>query len=134
MVTSDAPQPSAIKYFLDEHIDPAVAGYLRAHAIEVLTARDAGRANRNISDAEQLGFATAQGRVLVSRDADFLKPREVPQLLSGMFAGIVALRRTVSVGEQARYLRYIAETETMETIAGQIRYFQHIPRGLFDDD
>ena len=134
MVTPDASQSRAIKYFLDEHIDPDVAAYLHARAIEVLTARDARRANRGISDADQLDFATAQGRVLVSRDEDFLKPREVPQLLSGMFAGIVALRRTVTVGEQARYLRYIAETETMETMASQIRYFQHIPRGLFDDD
>ena len=72
--------------------------------------------------------------VLVSRDEHFLNPKEVPQLVSGQFAGIVSLRRTIGIGEQARYLRYIAETETMETLFGQIRFYEPIPRGLFPDD
>lgn len=35
---------------------------------------------------------------------------------------------------QARYLRYLAATETMATMAGQIRYYEPIPHGIFPDD
>src|SRR5262249_46512196 len=84
-----------VRYFLDEHIDPGVAQYLRAHGIDVLTAPEAGRANQRISDTDQLAYATACGRALVSRDRHFLNPREVPQLGTGQHAGVVSLRRTV---------------------------------------
>jgi hypothetical protein len=46
----------------------------------------------------------------------------------------VSLRRAVGVGEQARFLRYLAEIETMESMAGQMRFYQPIPHGMFDDD
>ena len=125
---------SDVTIYLDEHINPAITTYLRTHGIDVLTALEAGRANQRIPDFEQLDFATSVGRVLVSRDADFLNPSTVPQLNTGQHAGIVTIRRTASIGEQARYLRYIAETETMETMAGQIRYYEQVPKGLFSDD
>jgi hypothetical protein len=99
----------------------------------VLTALEAGRANRRVSDTEQLDYATTEGRVLVSRDADFLNPDKLPQLLTGNYAGIEALRRLVSIGQQSRYLRYIAVTETIESLAGRIRYFEPIPPNLFPD-
>jgi hypothetical protein len=123
-----------VRYFLGEHIDPGVAQYLRAHGIDVLTSPEAGQANQRISDTDQLACATACGRALVSRDRHFLNPREVPQLDTGQHAGIVSLRRTVGVGEQGRYLRFVAETETMDGMAGQIRFYEPIPRGMFDDD
>jgi hypothetical protein len=127
-------EPDRVRYFLDEHIDPGVVPYLRAHGIDVITAFEAGRANKRIGDSDQLTYATSQGRVLVSRDKHFLNPREIPQLATGHHAGIVSLRRTVGVGEQVRYLRFIAETETPASIAGQIRFYQPIPHGIFDDD
>lgn len=123
-----------IRYYLDEHIDPAVAHYLLTHNIDVLTAFQANRANQRISDADQLAYSTSLHRVLVSRDKHFLNPGEVPQLATGEHAGIVAIRRTISIGAQARYLRYLAETEAMETLTGQIRYYEPIPDGMFPDD
>lgn len=44
---------------------------LRQRGIDILTAQDAGRAG--LSDAEQLAFATAQGRVTMTHDPDFLE-------------------------------------------------------------
>jgi hypothetical protein len=130
----DGTQSHPIRYYLDEHIDPAVSHYLLAHHIDVLAAFQANRANLRISDADQLTYATLEHRVLVSRDKHFLNPGEVPQLITGQHAGIVAIRRTITIGAQARYLRYLAETETMETLAGQIRYYEPIPHGMFPDD
>lgn len=125
-----------IRYYFDEHVRAAIVGYLRSRGIDVLTAQEAGRANRRIADAEQLSFATEQNRILVSSDSDFLNPKSVPQLLTGQFSGIVYLTYdvTITIGAQARYLRYLAATETMETLAGQIRYYELIPHGMFPDD
>jgi predicted nuclease of predicted toxin-antitoxin system len=127
------PASTPVCYFLDEHLSPDVASYLRRHGIDVLTALEAGRANRRVSDAEQLDYASNEGRVLVWRDADFLNPDKLPQLLTGNYAGILALRRLVGIGQQSRFLRYIAATETMESLAGRIRHFEPIPPDLFVD-
>lgn len=121
----------AVKFYFDEHVHPAVAAYLRKHSIDVLTAQEAGRAGQGVSDAEQLAFATANGRVLVTSDNDFLNPRIVPQLASGQHAGVVRLLLTVGVGGHSRYLRYIALTETAATAASRIFFSQLIADGLF---
>nr|MBF6592347.1 DUF5615 family PIN-like protein [Ktedonobacterales bacterium] len=124
-----------IHSYFDEHVRSApLTRFPRTRGIDVLTAQEALRAGQEIDDADQLAFATAQGRVLVSSDNHFLNPKVVPQLASGLHAGIVRLKDNVRIGEQGRYLRYIAQTETMATMAGQIRYYEPIPRGLFADD
>jgi len=60
----------AIRYYLDQNMWGAIAVGLRQHGIDVLTAQEAG--NCGLSDAEQLAFATTNGRVIVTFDVDFL--------------------------------------------------------------
>jgi len=55
---------------MDQHIPSAVSHGLRRHGIDILTAQEAGRCG--MSDEDQLAFATAQGRVVVTFDTDFL--------------------------------------------------------------
>ena len=59
-----------IRYFLDQHVYGAVVSGLRQHGIDVLTAQEAGRCGR--PDSDVLAFATAEGRVMVTFDPDFL--------------------------------------------------------------
>ncbi len=59
-----------IRYFFDQHIFGAVVTGLRQHGLDVETAQEAGRCG--LPDAEQLAYATAAGRVLVTFDPDFL--------------------------------------------------------------
>lgn len=59
-----------IQYYLDQHIPGAVVSGLRQHRIDVLSAQEAGRCG--LSDADQLAFATAQERVMVTFDPDYL--------------------------------------------------------------
>jgi predicted nuclease of predicted toxin-antitoxin system len=59
-----------VRFYLDEHIHGAVASGLRQHGIDVLTAQEAGRSG--LPDPDQLAFATAEDRVLVTHDTDFL--------------------------------------------------------------
>ncbi|HEY7424896.1 MAG TPA: DUF5615 family PIN-like protein [Gemmataceae bacterium] len=59
-----------IRYYLDQHIPGAVVNGLHQHGIDVLTAQEAGRCG--LSDPDQLAFATAQERVMVTFDPDYL--------------------------------------------------------------
>lgn len=58
----------AIRFFFDQHMP--IAGALRRHGADVLTAHEAGRCG--LTDEEQLRFATAEGRAVVTHDADYL--------------------------------------------------------------
>jgi hypothetical protein len=60
----------AIRYYTDQHFPLPVSLGLRRHGIDVLTAQEAGRGAA--SDPDQLAFATAEERVLVTFDTDFL--------------------------------------------------------------
>jgi predicted nuclease of predicted toxin-antitoxin system len=59
-----------IQFYMDQHIPAAVTQGLRQRGVEVLTAQDAGRCG--LSDVEQLQFATACERVMVTFGPDFL--------------------------------------------------------------
>jgi hypothetical protein len=107
-----------IRYHLDEHVDPAVAQGLRQRGVDVTTTVEAGLAGA--SDEAQLGFAAAQGRVLVTRDRHFLvlasegvahagiafwhsKRRNVGQLV----LDLVLLWRAVTAEEMLGYVEYV---------------------------
>lgn len=59
-----------IRFYFDEHIGHAIRDGLRRRGIDVLTPLDVGRVA--FSDDDQLAFARAQGRVMVTHDADYL--------------------------------------------------------------
>jgi hypothetical protein len=59
----------AIRFYFDEHIPNAAAKALRAKGADVLTVVEAGR--DTYPDEEQLRFATADARVVVTHDEDF---------------------------------------------------------------
>jgi predicted nuclease of predicted toxin-antitoxin system len=59
-----------LQFFFDQHIHGAVASGLRQHGVNVLTAQEAGRCG--LPDPDQLAFATAQERVMVTHDTDYL--------------------------------------------------------------
>jgi hypothetical protein len=62
--------PEPIQYFMDQHVPTAVTNALARHGVNVLTASDAGRCG--FSDADQLAFATAAQRVMVTFAPDFI--------------------------------------------------------------
>ncbi len=59
-----------IRFFMDQHFPGPASQGLRRHSVDVLTAQEAGRCG--LPDADQLAFATAAGRVVVTFDTDFL--------------------------------------------------------------
>jgi hypothetical protein len=61
----------ALRFHLDESVDPSIAVGLRQRGIDVTTAGDVQLLGA--SDRAHLGFALAQRRVLVTHDRDFLR-------------------------------------------------------------
>lgn len=62
--------PDSIRFYLDQHFPGPVAHGLRRHGVDILSAQEAGRCG--YSDQDQLAFAAAQQRVLVTFDSDYL--------------------------------------------------------------
>lgn len=60
-----------VKFYMDEHIHPAITAGLRLRGIDVLTAQDVRMLG--VPDSEHLAFATRENRVLFTHDDDFLK-------------------------------------------------------------
>lgn len=63
----------AIRFYFDEHIATLVTIGLRQRGVDVLTADEAGRSG--IPDPDQLAFAAAEERVMVTFDADICNLR-----------------------------------------------------------
>lgn len=127
------PQPP-VRFYFDEHVRQAVLDGVRSHHLDALSAYEAGQANKGILDTSQLAFATQLGRTLVSNDTDFLNFKVVPQLLTGEHAGVIYVHQLVSIGDQIRFLRYIAATETSASLRGTVRFFEPIPYGILPDE
>lgn len=108
-----------LRYFFDEHVKEPIADQLKRRGIDVLTAKDAGRANQEIPDDEQLAFAVSQGRVLVTADRDFTTlaytctPHE----------GVILLQREVAIGRYVEYLEAVALIVDPDEIRDQLVYY-----------
>ena len=59
----------AIRFYFDEHVPNAATVTLRKKGADVLTVFESGRVS--FPDEEQLRYATAQDRVVVTHDEDF---------------------------------------------------------------
>jgi len=63
--------PRTIRFHLDENCDPAIAHGLRRRGIDATTAADVGLLSAD--DAGHVAFAKAEGRLIFTQDADFLR-------------------------------------------------------------
>ncbi len=62
----------SLTFLLDEDISYTVAAGLRQRGVDAISVHEVGRANKRISDEDQLSYAAADERVLVSYNrADF---------------------------------------------------------------
>jgi uncharacterized protein with PIN domain len=60
-----------VRFLLDEHLPRAIAQALRRRGIDVVTSSDAGLLGA--PDEAHLERARVEGRIVVTRDADFLR-------------------------------------------------------------
>jgi hypothetical protein len=55
-----------VRFYLDEDVDVRLAPMVRAHGVDALCVRDAGKIGR--TDEEQLIYAIAEGRAIVTHN------------------------------------------------------------------
>jgi hypothetical protein len=105
-----------IRYYTDEHVSRAVIGGLRQRGVDVLSVPEANRIG--VPDHEQLAFALAEGRVLLTYDTDYLGLHA-----AGVnHAGIVYANQYTPVGEIIRGLMLIYQVLESAEMVGQVEY------------
>lgn len=105
-----------IRFHLDEHVDPAIATALRRAGIDVTTTNEAGL--RTQDDEAHLRFARAGGRVIVTRDQDFLGLANT----ASDHSGIVFYTANQSIREIIEGLILIYEVMLPGEMAGHVEY------------
>ena len=112
--------PLFISLYLDEDVSVLVAKLLRARGFAALTVQETGR--KGLSDEEQLEYAVASGRVLLTHN------RRHFERLAGEYAGsgkkhlgiIIAVRRRPN--EIASRLLPLLNQVTADEMVDQVRY------------
>jgi predicted nuclease of predicted toxin-antitoxin system len=106
-----------IRYFFDQHYPKQVAEGLRRRGLDVLTAQDAGRCG--LPDPDQLAFATADGRILVTFDSDYLALHQ-----SGVQHGGIAWCKATkySIGELIQLLFLLHGTSDRDSMRNCVEY------------
>jgi len=107
--------------YLDVHAPAAITRVLRRRGVDVLTAQEDGTARK--LDPELLDRAGALGRIVFTRDSDFLAEGVRRQRAGLHFATIVyAHQQHVSIGRCVDDLELIARASTPEEATDQIVY------------
>src|ERR1700676_490837 len=95
----------------------AVVSGLRQHGVDVLTAHEANRCGRD--DPEQLMFATAEQRVMVTFDSDYLALHQSGVAHSGI-AWCPAMK--YRIGQLVQMLLLLHGVHDRETMRNHVEY------------
>ena len=109
--------PRTIKFHLNEHCNSAIAAGLRRHGIDVTTTPEVGLIGA--TDEQQLAHAFGSGRMIFTKDSDYLRLDA-----SGTpHAGIAYChQQSRSIGEIVDGLVLIWEVYDPQEVAGRVEY------------
>ena len=105
-----------IRFHLDEHIPQSIARGLELRGIDVMTALRAGLLGA--MDEDHLAFATHEGRVLVTRDRDFIRLH----VEGRSHAGIVIVSNPFQIGRIVRHLALMQQVLDSSELRGRLEY------------
>jgi len=106
----------AVKFYTDEHVARAVVRGLRQRGIDVVSAAERGLLTA--SDETHLRCALAEGRVLFTQDADFLRLHAA----ATEHAGIVYVPQGASISAIVRGLVLIHQVLELEDFRNHVEY------------
>ena len=107
----------AIRFHLDEHLSPVIAEALRKRGIDVTTSDAAGLLGA--TDQEQIAFATAEKRTIVTCDDDFLQ-KEL--LMKAEFGICYSHLSKYTLGQMIDQLQLVAECLTPAEMRFHVEY------------
>lgn len=107
--------------YMDHHVPAAITAGLRSRGINVLTAFEDEHADAD--DPILLARATRLGRIVFTRDRDFLAIGRATQSSGIAFSGIVyAHQLQVTIGQAIRDLELICQLVAPDEARNQIYY------------
>lgn len=101
---------------MNEHIPKAVTEGLRRRGVDVLSAQEAGMSGAN--DYDQLSLANKEGRIIFTKDADFLRLHKA----GVSHQGIIYSSRQSPVGYTVRVLMIIYDLVTPEEMSERVEF------------
>lgn len=105
--------------YADENFDLPIVAHLRSMGHDVVTAQQAGQANQQISDAQVLAFAAAQGRAVLTFDRwRFVRLHQQMIRGGGSHNGIIVC--TKDDDDAALALRIHQAIVTLPSLANQL--------------
>jgi hypothetical protein len=112
-----------LRLYMDEDsMDQALVRALRARGVDVMTAHEAGMAERG--DPDHLRFATEQGRVLCTFNVgDFYELHTACLAQGREHAGIILVpQQRYSIGEQMRRLLRLVATVPADAMQSHVEF------------
>jgi predicted nuclease of predicted toxin-antitoxin system len=109
--------PRTLRFHLDENCDPRIAVGLRLHGVDITTTSEARLLEA--SDAEQLAHASAEQRVIITEDTDFLRMMAAGQESPGVIF-VPAQRR--SIGRVIRDVLLVWETYEPDEMRNRVEF------------
>jgi predicted nuclease of predicted toxin-antitoxin system len=107
--------------YMDVHVPFAITAGLRLRGVDVLTAQEDDATK--LDDAVLLDRVTALGRVIFTRDVDFLGHARERQTTGVRFSGVVyAHQLRVSIGQCVADLELIAKVYDSEDMQNRVEY------------
>ncbi|MCY4070364.1 MAG: DUF5615 family PIN-like protein [Chloroflexi bacterium] len=108
---------AAVKFFMDENMPPAVAEQLRIGGIDVSSLHALEIFSEG--DPNLLELATAESRVICTRDADYVRMARA----GAQHAGIVFFEKGQrNIGYIVRSLRHIADERTSAEMRNLVEF------------
>jgi predicted nuclease of predicted toxin-antitoxin system len=107
-----------IQFHLDQHVSNAIARGLRIRGVDVTTTSEAGL--QDASDARQLAYLLASGRVIFTQDDDFLRIHQSGTAHPGI---VFSKHGTRTIGEVIRFLQLMNDCLEPENMWCRIEYF-----------
>jgi len=111
----------ALRIYLDENANTAIAEGLRQRGIDAWSARDVG--NRGLADEEQLQYATRKRAVTFTHDDDFLSLADEWEETGREHGGILFVHaRRLSIGESIYRVAEYAQALDPEDVNNQVLF------------
>ena len=110
-----------IAYYMDQHVEYAITRGLRRRGVDVLRVQDDG--HDQADDDVILDRALYLGRVVFTRDEDFLAIAQDHQVYGTPFAGVVYAKQVVvSIGACVKDLEIIVLASSLEYMENRVEY------------